>query len=190
MYIYSAESGARIGQARKQFYNVVRRSGGLPNETALTDCNLIRYMFSPDTEGFMKMRKDKSEKGHSGTALKLLDYEAVMDRLWQTTIQAARPLDIGPRSARSLRAWNAMGVMRMEMEGRLSREDLAIAETNLKRFIQLMKTEAVFLGRPDRLDNECFHAAHRRLERRSILSPFTLWPFWPSDVFVSNKSSN
>ena len=45
-----------------------------------------------------------------------------------------------------------------------------------------MKTEAVFLGHSDRLDRDCFHAAHRRLERRSILTQFTLWPFWPNGV--------
>jgi glycine cleavage system aminomethyltransferase T len=158
--------------------------GDLPNDTALPRLKANSEKFFPGAGGVMKMRKDKSAKEHS-EALKLLDYGAVLDKLWQTA-QAAGPLDIGPRSARSLRAWNAMGVMRMEMEGRLSPEDLAIAETNLKRFIQLMKTEAVFLGRLDRLDNDCFHAAHRRLERRSILSPFTLWPFWPNDVFANN----
>lgn len=132
------------------------------------------------------MRNDKSAREHSGTALKLLDYGTVLDKLWQTTVRAARLQDIDPRCARSLRAWNAMGVVRMEMEGRLSPEDLIIAENNLERFIQLMKTEAVFLGRLDRLDNDCFHAAHRRLARRSMLSPFTLWPFWPNDLFVNN----
>ena len=70
----------------------------------------------------------------------------------------------------------------METEGRLTPGDVAIAESNLRRFIQLMKTEAVFLGHSDRLDRDCFHAAHRRLERRSILTQFTLWPFWPNGV--------
>jgi hypothetical protein len=51
----------------------------------------------------------------------------------------------------------------MELENQLSAENLAVTENNLKRFIQLMKTEGVFLGHADRLDKDCFDAAHRRL---------------------------
>ena len=69
-----------------------------------------------------------------------------------------------------------------ELEGRVSPEDLAIAISNLKRFVQLMKTEGVIIGHADRLDSDCFNAAHRRVERRSILSQRTLWPFWPNDL--------
>lgn len=101
------------------------------------------------------------------------------DELWQTAVEAARPAEFGPRCARFLRAWSRLAVERMETEDRLTPGDLATAESNLRRFIQLMKTEGVFLGHVDRLDQDCFHAAHRRLERRSVLSQFTLWPFWP-----------
>ena len=134
----------------------------------------------------MKTTKEKSRKEYPGMALKLSNDRASLDELWQTARQAASPMDIGPRSARQLRAWIVIGVKRMEMEGRLSPENLAIAEKNLKHFIQLMKTEAVYLGRADRLDKDCFHAAHRRIERRSILSQFTLWPFWPNDLVMNN----
>jgi hypothetical protein len=113
----------------------------------------------------MKMIKEKSGKEHPEIALKISDDRALLDELWQTARQAASPMDIGPRSARLLRAWIVIGVKRMEMEGRLSPENLAIARNNLKHFIQLMKTEAVYLGHADRLDKDCFHAAHRRLER-------------------------
>jgi hypothetical protein len=78
----------------------------------------------------------------------------------------------------------------MEEEGRLTPEDLDTAENNLRRFIKLMKTEAVFPGRANRLDRDCFHAAHRRLERRSILTQFTLWPFWPNGVAVNDGNSH
>jgi hypothetical protein len=134
----------------------------------------------------MKMMKEKSGKDHPETALKISNDWRLLDELWQTARQAASPMDIGPRSLRLLRAWIVIGVKRMEMEGRLSPENLAIAEKNLKYFIKLMKTEAVYLGHPDRLDKDCFHAAHRRLERRSILSQFTLWPFWPNDLVMNN----
>ena len=79
-----------------------------------------------------------------------------------------------------------MGVGRMETEGRLSPENLAIAESSLKHFIQLMKTEAVFLGHTDQLDKDCFQAAHRRLEGHSRVSQFALWPFWPNDFVMNN----
>jgi hypothetical protein len=76
----------------------------------------------------------------------------------------------------------------MEMEGRLTPRDLATAESSLRRFIQLMKIEAVFLGHASRLDRDCFQAAHRRLEQRSILTQFTLWPFWPNSVAVKSEA--
>ncbi len=110
----------------------------------------------------------------------------LIDELWQTTVETASPSEIGPRCGHLLRAWNSLAVERMETEGRLEQEDLATAKDNLRRFVQLMKTEAVFLGHPDRLDWGCFQAAHRRLERRSILSQFTLWPFWPNGVAVKS----
>jgi hypothetical protein len=108
----------------------------------------------------------------------------LIDELWQTTVETASPAEIGPGSGHFLRAWNSLAVERMEAEGRLTPEDLSTAKDNLRRFVQLMKTEAVFLGHPNRLDRGCFQAAHRRLERRSILSQFTLWPFWPNSVAV------
>ena len=114
----------------------------------------------------------------------VLDLGMVIDELWQTTVETASPAEIGPGCGHFLRAWNLLAVERMEAEGRLTPEDLATAEDNLRRFVQLMKTEAVFLGHPNRLDRDCFRAAHQRLERRSILSQFTLWPFWPNSVAV------
>ena len=134
----------------------------------------------------MKVIKEKSGKEHPEITIKISDDRALLDEFWQTARQAASPMDIGPRSSRLLRAWIVIGVKRMEMEGRLSPENLAIAKNSLEHFIQLMKTEAVYLGHTDRLDKDCFHEAHRRLERRSILSQFTLWPFWPNDLVMNN----
>jgi hypothetical protein len=112
----------------------------------------------------------------------VLNAGMLVDKLWRTAVQAASPAEFGPHCRHLLQAWNTLAVERMEVEGRLTPGDLATAEHNLRQFIQLMKTEAVFLGHPDRLDRDCFHAAHRRLQRRSILTQFTLWPFWPNSV--------
>ena len=119
--------------------------------------------------------------------LGMLDPGVLVDELWETAVEAASPAELGPRCGLFLRAWNTLAVGRMEMEGRLTPRDLAAAESNLRRFIQLMKTEAVFLGHADRLDRDCFQAAHGRLERRSMLTQFTLWPFWPNSVAVKSE---
>jgi hypothetical protein len=124
----------------------------------------------------------KNDRGTAG----VLDPGMLIDNLWQTTVETASPAEISPRCGHFLRAWNALAVERMETEGRLAPEDLATAEDNLRRFVQLMKTEAVFLGHANRLDRDCFRAAHHGLERRSILSQFTLWPFWPNGVALKS----
>jgi hypothetical protein len=90
-------------------------------------------------------------------------------------------LDIGLEASHFLHAWIAMGVERMQMTGSLDPADLAIANANIKAFIDLMKTEAVVLGHADRLNIETLRAAHRQLERRGRITTFTLWPFWPHE---------
>ena len=120
--------------------------------------------------------------------LGVLNPGVLVDELWETAVETASPAEFGPRCGLFLRAWNTLAVGRMEMEGRLTPRDLATAESNLRRFIQLMKTEAVFLGHANRLDRDCFQAAHRRLEQRSILTQFTLWPFWPNSVAVKSEA--
>ena len=99
----------------------------------------------------METTKEKSRKEYPGMALKLSNDRASLDELWQTARQSASPMDIGPRSARQLRAWIVIGVKRMEMEGRLSPEHLAIAENNLKHFIQLMKQDVAASHTCDKL---------------------------------------
>jgi len=114
-----------------------------------------------------------------------LNSAVLMDELWLTAIEAVGASGMDARCELFLRAWNALAVERMETEDRSTAEDLAIAESSLRRFIQLMKIEAVYLGHADRLDRDCFKAAHRRLQRRSMLTQFTLWPFWPNSVAES-----
>src|ERR1700744_6413703 len=94
----------------------------------------------------------------------VLDPGMLIDEFWQTTVETASPAEIGPHCGHFLRAWNFLAIERMETEGRLKPADLATAKNSLRRFVQLMKTEAVFLGHPNRLDQNCFQEAYGRLE--------------------------
>jgi hypothetical protein len=90
-------------------------------------------------------------------------------------------IDMGPVARRFVRGWVAMGVERMQMTDCLSPAYLAIARANLETFIHLMKTEAVVQGHAERINIGTLHAAHRQLERKGLLTTFTLWPFWPEE---------
>src|SRR5438067_1598749 len=115
--------------------------------------------------------------------LKLRELE---DVLWQTALENVGTTEMEATCARSLRAWIAVGVQRMERQRRLAPEDIANARANLAKLIDLMKREAVFLGRPDHLDNAAFQAARRRLRRQGSLTAFSLWPFWPLSFVATN----
>jgi hypothetical protein len=106
---------------------------------------------------------------------------ALSERLWETVIESVGTLKIDASCQLLLKAWITNGVERMENEGRLTPRDIAIADENLKTFIGLMKAEELSLG-TDRLDNRCFHAAQHKLERHTLLTVFSLWPFWPHAV--------
>jgi hypothetical protein len=106
--------------------------------------------------------------GNTEQTLEAFDAGALLDKLSQAARETASPAEFGPRCSLFLRAWNALAVERMETEGRWRPDDLAIAEMNLRHFVRLMKTEAVFLGHANRLDKDCFQAARRRIEVRSI----------------------
>ena len=103
------------------------------------------------------------------------------ERLWQTVLESVGGLRIDASCQLFLKAWITNGVERMEGERRLTPKDIATANTNLKSFMELMKAEALSRG-TDRLDNRCFHAAQHKLERHSLLTVFSLWPFWPHAV--------
>jgi len=108
------------------------------------------------------------------------------DQLWQTVLESVGSVEIDRACALSLQAWIAIGVQRMERQLRLASEDVAIAHTNLRKLIELMKREAVFLGKPDHLDNAAFQAARRRLRRLAAVTVFTLWPFWPHNFVATH----
>jgi hypothetical protein len=111
------------------------------------------------------------------------DRRALENELWQNAFRTVCPLELSAGCAQRLRGWIAMAIERMENEGRLAPKDVALAEANLRRFIALMKTEAVFLGHADRLDQDAFQAVERQLERKGFLSLESLWPFWPNEFY-------
>ena len=113
------------------------------------------------------------------------DLRGLEETLWQTVLETAEPAEIQPTGEQSLRGWITIGVQRLERQRRLAPEDLALAHGNLKKFVELMKKEAVFLGRPGQLDNVSFHAARRRIGREAFLTAFTLWPFWPHNFVTA-----
>jgi hypothetical protein len=110
---------------------------------------------------------------------------ALEDALWETALETVSPVEIHPACARLLRAWITIGVQRIERQRRLTPKDFAIAHANLRKFIGLMKREAVFLGKTDRLDNATFVATRRRLRRQGAMTTFALWPFWPHNFVAT-----
>jgi hypothetical protein len=108
------------------------------------------------------------------------------EALWQTALEALGSAELQRTCALSLRAWIAVGVQRMERQRRWTPEDLTLAHVNLRKFVNLMKREAVFLGKSDYLDNAAFRKARERLRRQGSLATFALWPFWPFHFVATN----
>ena len=106
---------------------------------------------------------------------------ALENELWQNALRTVGPLELSAGCAQHLLGWITMATERMENEGRLAPPDVALAAANLRHFIELMKTDAVFLGHADRLDRDVFQAVERQLERKGFLSLESLWPFWPNE---------
>ena len=100
------------------------------------------------------------------------------EQFWQTALHAAGELKFDPSCQLFLQAWIANGSERMLEENRVSIPELIHAKESLATFVGLMKEEAFEHGLA-RLNMRCFHAAEHRLERRSFLTVFSLWPFWP-----------
>ena len=120
---------------------------------------------------------------HSPSFLKERAFE---DALWQTALETAGSVEFSLGCERSLRAWIIIGIQRMERQRRMAPQDVAIAHRNLRKFIDLLKKEAVFLGKPNRLDNATFHAARLRLRRQASMTTLTLWPFWPHNFVLTS----
>src|SRR5258708_40167976 len=111
--------------------------------------------------------------------LSLSSPSTLRHKLWQEVLDAARPLEVGPACAPFLRAWIAMGVQRMMITRRKGPSDLASARAKIRAVVQLMKSEAVLLGRACRLKDEAIRADHRGLYGRGLLNTFPLCPFRP-----------
>jgi hypothetical protein len=103
------------------------------------------------------------------------------EQLWQTVIDSTGTWKIDASCQLFLQAWIANGVERMVSEKLTDAKDVAQAKESLKTFVEQMKQEAFAHG-SEHLDNKCFHAAEQSLERRSRLTVFSLWPFWPHAV--------
>jgi hypothetical protein len=100
---------------------------------------------------------------------------------WQTVVDTCGSTKIDPSCQLFLQAWISNGVQRMQDENRLKPEDTETAKSNLKTFVEMMKGEASRAG-ATRLDNKAFRAAEHAFERRSFITVFSLWPFWPHAV--------
>ena len=107
----------------------------------------------------------------------------LLSQLGQFAKDTIGPLGTDPACGLALRAMILAGAERMETEGCVADRHLAIARSNLKRFINEMKVEAVFLGHPEWLDYDSFHAAQRNIEQlqHTTLNPLKFWPFWPDE---------
>jgi len=108
----------------------------------------------------------------------IMSTATLSEQLWVTVLESADPLKIDPSCQLFLQAWISNGIERMRNEHRIAEVDLASAKANLKTFVDLMKAETLAHG-TDRIDNKSFHAAQHSLERRSFLTVYSLWPFWP-----------
>ena len=113
------------------------------------------------------------------SSLRLRDIE---DLLWKAALKSAGKAKIFPACERSLRAWIVIAVQRMGRQHRLGPNDVSIAEESVTEFVELLKREAVLLGRPSHLGSATFQAARRRLREQGALIPVTLWPFWPHQM--------
>ena len=110
---------------------------------------------------------------------------ALEDALWQTALETAGSIQLSTACEQSLRGWIAIGIQRMERQQRMAADDLALAHTNLRKFVDLLKKEAIFQGKPNRIDSETFRATRIRLRRRASMTTFTLWPFWPHNFVLA-----
>ena len=117
--------------------------------------------------------------------MEFLSEKRLAEELWESALEAIGTTEMDHACANYLRGWIAVGVQRMIRQGRNSRADLVLAQTNLRRLIGLLKNEASFLGTTRRLDKDTFKATRKRLRRRACMTAFELWPLWPHNFVVS-----
>jgi hypothetical protein len=121
--------------------------------------------------------------------LSAVNERTLQGELWQSVVETVGSLEIHPDCAECLRAWIATGAERMEREGRLTPEDLAIAHANLRNFIRLARIETVFLSQSGQLEYAALDGARRRLREQASLTTLALWPFWPDEVTTDHKKN-
>lgn len=108
-------------------------------------------------------------------------------KLTKILAHSFQPLTASAQCRLALRALITEAVNRMVLEQRVSDADVTLACTNLKRLVHEMKIESVFLGHAELLNYDSLRAARHRMERHAVVTPFTLWPFWPSEFVVANN---
>jgi hypothetical protein len=100
---------------------------------------------------------------------------------WQTVVDTCGSTKIDPSCQLFLQAWISNGVQLMEDENRLKPEDIETAKNSLKTFVEIMKAEAMRAS-ATRLDIKSFRAAEHVCQRKSMITVYSLWPFWPHTV--------
>jgi len=99
----------------------------------------------------------------------------LQERFWNVLLTEVGPLEIHPGCEGYLRQLVEFGAAQLHASSRLSEDDLEAADANLRRFIELMKEQAVALGHPGSLGEDTFEQAGRSLDAAKL----ALFPFWP-----------
>jgi hypothetical protein len=111
--------------------------------------------------------------------------KALSEDLWQTASDTIGTNEMDADFSSSLRGWITIGVQRMIRQNRVEPPDVTLAQANLIKLLGLLKTEAMYLGHPLRLDNNTLRATKKTLRLRASATAFELWPFWPHNFVVS-----
>jgi hypothetical protein len=106
--------------------------------------------------------------------------------LWEIALETIDTSEMDAALASSLRGWIAIGVQRMIRQNRVAPPDVTLAHANLRKFIGLLKKEAIYLGHPLSLDTNTLRETKKRLRLRASATVFELWPFWPHNFVVAS----
>jgi hypothetical protein len=103
------------------------------------------------------------------------DVADLADRLWQKVLETARHLAIHAECDQQLHDIIQRGAERMFEENLTAAKDLALAEENIARLVELMKHHAELFNHPQWLGEDTLGATDNVLR----VMRFELWPFWP-----------
>src|SRR5207248_704501 len=97
------------------------------------------------------------------------------DKLWYKALETAGPQAIHDDCKQQLHDIIQQGAERMFEENRTTATDLALAEDNIGRLVDLMKHHAELFNHPQWLGEDTLGATDNVLR----VMRFELWPFWP-----------